>query len=110
MIDVRFYDTVVAPVITEKATLLSENNQVIFTVRKDATKSEIKFAIEALFSVKVESVNTLIRKGKTKRISRVSVSRSNAKSARDLYVSRKDVKKAFVTLAKGHSIDISVGL
>ncbi|AKK19828.1 50S ribosomal protein L23 [Candidatus Liberibacter africanus] len=110
MTDIRFYDTIISPVIAEKSTLLSEKNQFVFNVRKDSSKSEIKSAVEALFNVKVISVNTLIRKGKVKRLSRVSAARSRVRSSRDIYVSRKDIKRAFVTLAKGHSIDVSVGI
>ena len=64
--DTRHYDVIVSPVITEKATMASEQNKVVFKVRKDATKPQIKAAVERLFDVKVESVNTLVRKGKTK--------------------------------------------
>ncbi|MBY7649355.1 MAG: 50S ribosomal protein L23 [Candidatus Liberibacter europaeus] len=110
MINVRFYDIIISPVITEKSNLLSGNNQVVFNVKKDSSKSDIKSAVESIFDVKVASVNTLIRKGKSKRFSRVSSNRSRIRSSRDLYVSRKDCKKAFVTLAKGYSIDVSVGL
>ena len=93
----RHYDTVLAPVITEKATLLSEQNKVVFKVAMHATKDEIAAAIEALFKVNVTKVNTLIVKGKTKRF-RGSKGR------------RSDVKKAIVTLAPGQSIDIATGL
>ncbi len=93
----RMYEVVRAPLITEKATLLSEKNQFVFKVASDATKPEIKAAIEALFKVKVTGVNTLITKGKTKRFKgRPGV--------------RSDVKKAFVTLAEGQSIDFTNGL
>ena len=96
-IDTRHYDVIVAPHITEKATLLSEQNAVVFRVANDATKPQIKAAVEALFSVKVEGVNTLIQKGKTKRFrGRPGV--------------RSDVKKAYVQLAEGQSIDMSTGL
>ena len=88
---------IVAPVITEKATLASEANQVIFKVRKNATKPEIKAAVERLFDVKVEAVNTLIRKGKRK----VFKGRRGVQS---------DLKKAVVTLAEGHKIDVTTGL
>ena len=97
MTDLKHYDTIVAPVITEKATMSSENNQVIFNVAKTATKPQIKEAIEALFDVKVKSVNTLIRKGKTKRF-------------RGVAGRQKDIKKAVVTLQEGHSIDVTTGL
>ena len=93
----RMYEVVRAPMITEKATLLSEKNQFVFKVANDATKPEIKAAIETLFKVKVTNVNTLITKGKTKRFKgRPGV--------------RSDVKKAFVTLAAGESIDFTTGL
>ena len=95
--DVRHYDAIVAPVITEKATLASENNQFVFKVARNATKPQIKAAIEGLFSVSVISVNTLVQKGKTKRFKGRPGSRS-------------DVKKAFVRLAAGQSIDFTTGL
>ncbi|AQT47518.1 MULTISPECIES: 50S ribosomal protein L23 [Bartonella] len=97
MTDLRHYDVVVSPVITEKSTMLSENNQVVFKVAPKATKSEIKAAVEALFGVKVTAVNTTTRKGKVKRFKGV-VGRQS------------DVKKAIVTLAEGQSIDVSTGL
>jgi large subunit ribosomal protein L23 len=93
----RMYEIVRAPLITEKATLLSEKNQFVFKVAENATKPEIKAAIEGLFKVKVTNVNTLITKGKTKKFKgRPGV--------------RSDVKKAFVTLAEGQSIDFTTGL
>ncbi|TPV97587.1 MAG: 50S ribosomal protein L23 [Beijerinckiaceae bacterium] len=95
--DAHHYDVIVAPVITEKATMASEANQVIFKVRKTATKSEIKAAVERLFDVKVQAVNTLIRKGKRKIF----------KGTRGV---QSDVKKAVVTLAEGHKIDVTTGL
>jgi large subunit ribosomal protein L23 len=95
--DARHYDLIVAPIITEKATAASEHNKVIFKVRKDATKPQIKAAIERLFDVKVEAVNTLVRKGKKKVFKGVRGVQS-------------DVKKAVVTLAEGHSIDVTTGL
>jgi large subunit ribosomal protein L23 len=95
--DPRHYDLIVAPLITEKATFSSEQNKVIFKVRKDATKPQIKAAIERLFDVKVEAVNTLVRKGKRKVFKGVRGVQS-------------DVKKAVVTLAEGHSIDVATGL
>ena len=97
MTDLKHYDTIVAPVITEKATMASEHNQVIFKVAKTATKPQIKEAIEALFDVKVKSVNTLNRKGKKKRF-------------RGITGRQKDIKKAIVTLQEGHSIDVTTGL
>ena len=93
----RHYDAILAPVITEKATLLSEQNKVVFRVAKDATKDEIAAAVEALFKVNVTKVNTLVVKGKTKRFrGRPGV--------------RSDVKKAYVTLEAGNTIDVSTGL
>ena len=96
-IALNHYDVVVSPVITEKSTEASENNQVVFRVQRTATKPEIKAAIEALFSVKVKAVNTLVRKGKVKRFRGVKGRQSN-------------VKHAVVTLAEGHTIDVSTGL
>ena len=94
---VRHYDTILAPVITEKATLLSEQNKVVFRVAGDASKDEIAAAVEALFKVNVTKVNTINVKGKTKRF-------------RGIMGRRSDVKKAIVTLAEGQSIDITTGL
>ena len=91
------YDVIVAPVITEKATLASELNRVTFKVHKDATKPQIKAAVESLFNVKVEGVNTLVRKGKTKFF-------------RGRRGTQADVKKAIVRLAEGQSIDVTTGL
>ena len=91
------YDVILAPVITEKSTQISEHNQVVFHVAKSATKPAIKAAVEALFDVKVKGVNTLIAKGKTKRW----------KGQR--YI-RSDAKKAVVTLAEGESIDVTTGI
>ena len=91
------YNIIRAPLITEKATLLSEKGQVVFRVAIDATKPEIKAAVEGLFGVKVTGVNTLVQKGKTKRFKgRPGV--------------RSDMKKAFVSLAAGETIDLSTGL
>ena len=95
--DVRHYDVIVSPVITEKATSASEFNKVIFKVARDATKPQIKAAIEGLFDVKVDAVNTVRRKGKTKAF-RGQVGRQS------------DTKRAIVTLADGHSIDVTTGL
>ena len=93
----RHYDVILAPVITEKATLLSEQNKVVFRVAMDSTKDEISAAVEELFKVEVIKVNTLITKGKKKRFrGRIGV--------------RSDVKKAIVTLAEGQSIDVTTGL
>ena len=94
---VRHYDTILAPIITEKATLLSEQNKVVFRVAGDASKDEIAVAVEALFKVNVTKVNTINVKGKTKRF-------------RGIMGKRADVKKAIVTLAEGQSIDITTGL
>ena len=93
----RHYDAILSPVITEKATLLSEQNKVVFRVAMDASKDEIAAAVEALFKVNVTKVNTLNVKGKTKRF-------------RGIVGRRSDVKKAVVTLAEGQSIDITTGL
>ena len=93
----RHYDVILAPVITEKATLLSEQNKVVFRVAKDSTKDEIAAAVEELFKVKVTKVNTLVQKGKTK-------------VRRGIKTRRSDIKKAIVTLQEGHSIDITTGL
>jgi large subunit ribosomal protein L23 len=96
-VEARHYDVILAPVITEKATIASEANQVVFKVRKQATKPQIKEAVERLFDVKVEAVNTLVRKGKRKVF----------KGTRGV---QSDVKKAVVTLAEGHRIDVTTGL
>ena len=97
MADLKHYDTIIAPVITEKATLASEHGKVVFRVAPDATKPEIKAAVEALFSVKVTAVNTLNRAGKTKRF-------------RGIPGKQKSYKKAVVTLAEGQTIDVTTGL
>lgn len=97
MTDLRHYDVIVSPVITEKSTMVSEQNQVMFNVARKASKPEIKAAIEALFGVKVKAVNTLLRKGKVKRFKGTTGRQS-------------DVKKAIVTLVEGQSIDVSTGL
>lgn len=96
-IDNRHYDVIVAPHITEKSTLVSEHNAVVFKVAGDATKPEIKAAVEALFSVKVTGVNTIVQKGKTKKWKGKPYTRS-------------DIKKAIVTLAEGDQIDVTTGL
>ena len=88
------YDVILAPVITEKATAVSEANQVVFKVRRDATKAEIKSAIEKLFGVKVLAVNTLTRKGKIKQF-------------RGVKGRQQDTKKAIVKLAEGDRIDVT---
>ena len=95
--DVRHYDAIVSPVITEKATLASENNQFVFRVARNATKPQIKAAIEQLFDVKVTAVNTLLRKGKRKVF-------------RGVRGRQQDMKKAIVTLADGYRIDMTTGL
>lgn len=97
MTDLGHYDVIVAPVITEKSTLASEANQVVFKVAPNASKPQIKQAIEALFGVKVKAVNTMVRKGKTKRF-------------RGIKGKQSDVKRAVVTLAEGQSIDVTTGL
>jgi large subunit ribosomal protein L23 len=91
------YDTIVAPVITEKATLASDANQVIFKVNRQATKPEIKAAVEALFKVKVKAVNTIVRKGKKK-------------AFRGITAVLSDTKRAVVTLEDGQTIDVTTGL
>ena len=96
-IEARHYDIILSPVITEKATMASELNKVVFDVRKDATKVEIKAAVERLFEVTVTGVNTLVRKGKVK-------------SFRGIRGRQSDVKKAIVTLAEGDRIDVTTGL
>ena len=95
--DVRHFDVILAPHITEKSTLLAEHNAVVFKVADDATKPQIKEAVEALFGVKVTGVNTLVGKGKRKRWKGRPYTRS-------------DVKKAIVTLAEGQSIDVTEGV
>ncbi|MEL6947810.1 MAG: 50S ribosomal protein L23 [Pseudomonadota bacterium] len=97
MTNIRNYDVIIDPVITEKATLAAEANQIVFNVARDASKPEIKRAVEELFGVKVMAVNTQLRKGKVKRF-------------RGHLGKQSDVKKAFVTLAEGQSIDVTTGL
>ncbi|MCG8503832.1 MAG: 50S ribosomal protein L23 [Sphingomonadales bacterium] len=97
MTELRHYDVVLSPVITEKSTLGSEHNQYTFKVAQDASKGDIKAAVEGLFDVKVKKVNTLRQKGKTKRF-------------RGIKGRRPDVKKAIVTLEDGQSIDITAGV
>ncbi|MGA2996970.1 50S ribosomal protein L23 [Bradyrhizobium sp.] len=96
-IDPRHYDIIVSPVVTEKATMASEHNKVVFRVASKATKPQIKEAVEKLFDVKVKRVNTLVRKGKTKVF-------------RGSFGSQSDVKRAVVTLEEGHRIDVTTGL
>ena len=93
----RDYGTILGPVITEKATRISEYNQVAFRVPLDASKPQIKTAVENLFKVKVTAVNTIRVKGKTKRV-------------RGIQGRRSDFKKAIVTLAEGDSIDVTTGI
>ena len=95
-VDARHYDVILSPHITEKSTLLSEQNAVVFKVANAATKPQIKEAVEAIFEVKVTGVNTIVTKGKTKRWKGRPYQRS-------------DVKKAIVTLAEGQSIDVTEG-
>ena len=95
--DPRHYDVIISPVITEKATTASEHNKVTFKVARNATKPQIKEAVEKLFDVKVKNVNTLIRRGKVK----VFKNRVGQQS---------DVKRAIVTLEEGHRIDVTTGL
>ncbi len=93
----KLYDVIRKPIITEKATMTSENGAVVFEVAMDANKPQIKEAVESLFGVKVKAVNTTITKGKTKRF-------------RGQLGKRKDVKKAYVTLEEGNTIDVTTGL
>ena len=95
--DPRHYDVIIAPVITEKATLASERSQVMFKVARNATKPQIKEAVEKLFDVKVKSVNTLVRRGKVK-------------AFKGTVGTQSPTKRAIVTLAEGHTIDVTTGL
>jgi large subunit ribosomal protein L23 len=97
MSDLGHYDIIRSPVITEKSTMASEQDKVVFNVARNATKSQIRAAVEALFKVKVKGVNTLVRKGKTKRF-------------RGIRGRQSDIKRAVVTLEEGQSIDVSTGL
>jgi len=97
MTNLKHYDIVLSPAITEKATYASEENKVVFNVARGATKTEIKAAVEALFGVKVAAVNTLVRKGKVKRF--------RGRPGR-----QSDIKRAVVTLQEGHAIDVTTGL
>ncbi len=94
---IKYYDTIISPVVTEKATNASENDQIIFKVALDATKPDIKEAVENLYSVKVKRVNTIVCKGKIKRF-------------RGRPGKQNDYKKAIVTMVDGHSIDVTTGL
>jgi large subunit ribosomal protein L23 len=96
-IDPKHYDVILSPAITEKATLQSENNKVVFNVATSATKPQIKAAVEKLFEVKVKAVNTLVRKGKKKLF-------------RGRPGQQSDVKKAIVTLEAGQTIDVTTGV
>ncbi|NIJ09150.1 large subunit ribosomal protein L23 [Sphingomonas vulcanisoli] len=96
-VDNRHYDVVLAPHITEKSTLLSEHNAIVFKVALGASKPEIKAAVEAIWSVKVTGVNTIVTEGKTKRWKGAPYKRT-------------DFKKAIVTLAEGQSIDVTTGI
>ena len=96
-VDINHYDVIVAPHITEKSTLLSEHNAVVFKVAGSASKPQIKAAVEALFGVNVTGVNTIVQKGKTKRWKGRPYQRS-------------DMKKAIVTVAEGQSIDVTEGV
>lgn len=93
----KLYDVIRKPIITEKATLASEANAVVFEVAIDANKPQIKEAVETLFNVKVKAVNTTVTKGKVKRF-------------RGMLGKRRDVKKAYVTLEAGNTIDVNTGL
>ena len=95
--DPRHYDVILSPVITEKATMASEHNKVVFKVARNATKPQIKEAVEKLSDVKVKNVNTLVRRGKVK----IFKNRVGQQS---------DVKRAIVTLEEGHRIDVTTGL
>jgi large subunit ribosomal protein L23 len=95
--DPRHYDVILSPVITEKATLASDKNQVMFRVARTATKPQIKAAVEKLFDVKVKNVNTLVRKGKVK-------------AFKGTVGTQSPVKRAIVTLEEGHTIDVTTGL
>lgn len=97
MTEAELYDVILGPVVTEKSTLASEHNQVVFKIPLSATKPQVKEAVERLFSVKVKAVNTIRMKGKTKRF-------------RGIKGKRPGYKKAVVTLDEGHSIDVTTGL
>ena len=91
------YDVLIAPVVTEKATVASEHNKLVFRVRSEATKPDIKTAVEQLFNVKVKAINTIVRKGKRKQF-------------RGIRALQSDTKRAIVTLEEGYSIDVTTGL
>jgi large subunit ribosomal protein L23 len=94
---IRNFDVLLSPHITEKASLLAEQNKVVFKIALDASKDEVASAVEAIYNVKVTKVNTIVTKGKTKRF-------------KGIMGRRNDVKKAIVTLAEGQAIDITTGL
>lgn len=96
-VTIRNFDVILAPHITEKTTLLSEQNKVVFKIALNASKDEVAAAVEAIFKVKVTKVNTIVTKGKTKRF-------------KGIMGRRNDMKKAIVTLAEGQSIDVTTGL
>ena len=93
----HYYDIIKSPAVTEKGTMISEKNQVVFNVARTATKPEIKKAVEGLFGVKVKAVNTLVRKGKQRRF-------------KGQLAMLSDVKKAYVTLEEGQRLDVTTGL
>ena len=93
----KAYQVVLNPLITEKATQMSEFNKMVFSVPLSASKFDIKLSIEKIFSVKVKSVNTILLKGKVKRFKGILGRRANT-------------KKAIITLAPGNTIDLSVGV
>ncbi|MHA1158392.1 MAG: 50S ribosomal protein L23 [Alphaproteobacteria bacterium] len=97
MTNLSHYDVIRGPVITEKSTMASEENKIVFTIAPDATKAQVKAAVETLFKVKVANVNTLVRKGKTKRF-------------RGIKGRQSDTKRAIVTLVEGQMIDVTTGL
>ncbi len=97
MTDIKHYDVILNPIVTEKSTMLTENNVVTFNVPMTATKPQIKAAVEALFSVEVEKVNTLRQDGKIKRFRGISGRRNHT-------------TKAMVKLAEGHTIDVTTGV
>ena len=93
----KLYDVIKKPIITEKSTLVAEQGKIVFAVRSDATKTDIKTAVEKIYNVKVKSVNITMKPGKSKRFKGVAGFTS-------------DVKKAYITLEEGHNIDIMAGL
>jgi large subunit ribosomal protein L23 len=93
----HYLDTIISPNVTEKSTLLSEHNKIVFKVQKSASKNSIKKSIEKIFKVNVVKVNTIILKGKTKIV-------------RNKKTFKTGFKKAIITLKKGQSIDLSTGV